>query len=74
MKIPKTMRQKWVYMSFWTKKVGGIGFRVQRGQIGNSQGAEKVANKSLLSSPETMGHRGSQFTGFCLDPFYLMLR
>lgn len=55
MKIPKTARQTCIYMSFWTKEKVGGRFWSSKGQIGNSQGAEKVANKFLLGNPETTG-------------------
>lgn len=50
-------------MSLWTKEKMEF-----KREIGNSQPADKMANKFLLSNLETMGQRGIWGTDFCMDP------
>lgn len=50
MAIPKTVRQHEVYMSFWTRQKGVERVWNFKGEIDNTQVAEKVANKFLLGN------------------------
>lgn len=46
MQIPKTVRQPWVYMTFWTKEKSGVGggYQISEVRMGDLQGVEEEQN------------------------------